>query len=60
MTEEGHDPILDRLRDADPAREGDGDEAVVRAEVKRRAEQAQRSLNPLRRPRRLGLLVVGA
>ena len=60
MTEEGRDPILDRLRDADPARADDGDEAVVRAQVKRRAERAHRSLNPLRRPRRPGLLVAGA
>ena len=59
MTGYERDPILDRLREADPARTGDVDESVVRANVKRRGEQALGSQRP-RRPRRAGLLIAAA
>jgi hypothetical protein len=60
MTEEPRDPILDRLREADPARAGGGEEAIVRARVKQRAEEALRLPMTQRRSRRIGVLLAGA
>ena len=60
MTADDRDPILDRLSDADPARSDAGDEALVRANVKRRGERELGRPDPPRRSRRTGLLVAGA
>jgi hypothetical protein len=60
MTADKRDPILDRLRAIDPARSGDADEELVRANVKRRSERALGSPVPPRRPRRTGFLLAGA
>jgi hypothetical protein len=59
MTADESDPILDRLSEVDPARQGGGDEALVRANVKRRAEEVLGRPDPPRRSRRTGLLVAG-
>jgi hypothetical protein len=60
MTDPERDPLLDRLRDADPAQADTGDEAIVRARVKERAEESLRPDGPSRRTRRTGLLIAGA
>jgi hypothetical protein len=61
MTADERDPILDRLSEVDPAKGAEpGDEALVRANVKRRAELQLAPPDPPRRFRRTGLLVTGA
>ena len=60
MTADERDPLLDRLHDVDPARADLGDEALVRANVKRRAERVLGDPDPPRRSRRAGFLVAGA
>jgi hypothetical protein len=60
MTEEQRDPLLDRLREADPARADDDREPVVRAGVKRRAEELLRRRRAPRRRRRAGLAIACA
>lgn len=60
MTADERDPILDRLRDVDPARTDEADEALVRANVKRRVERALRPPNSPRPFRRTRLLVAVA
>ena len=60
MTDEERDPILDRLRNVDPARTGDADEQLVRATVKQRGERSLGSPSPTGRRRPTRLLVAGA
>ena len=60
MTADERDPILERLREVDPARVESGDEPLVRAGVKRRVESALRPPDRGRRTRRAGLVVAGA
>ena len=60
MTADERDPILERLREVDPARVESGDEPLVRAGVKRRVESALSPPDRGRRTRRAGLVVAGA
>ena len=60
MTGEERDPILERLREIDPAREEPSDEQLVRANVKHRVESAIDGPRRRRSTRRTGLLIAGA
>jgi hypothetical protein len=60
MTDDQRDPILDRLREADPTRADDGQEAIVRARVKQRGEEALGPNGSRKRAWRTGLVLAGA
>jgi hypothetical protein len=59
MSDPDRDPLIDRLRQADPARGAEGAEELVRAAVKRRGAAELGRLAPARRPR-MRLVFVGA
>lgn len=60
MTAGDNDPILDRLRRIDPARDDDGAEAIVRESVRRRGQADLGDPGRKRRSLRTKLVIAGA